>query len=205
MSDEELIILAQNGDGKAMEMIFDRYKSFVRKKASSMFILGADRDDLIQEGMIGLFNAVNEYDRDHDASFATFAGICVLRHMLTAVTAQQCLKHLPLNTYISLYSRVGGDTPGNDANGDNILVNILEDRAGQGVNPESLVIDKENVQALKKSIDMGLSSFEKEVLQLYLTGMKYTEIAAVLNKPEKTTDNALQRIRSKLVKIISSN
>lgn len=196
-SDEELLIRLRDGEGCITDYIMDKYKNLVKSKAKSMYILGADNDDLIQEGMIGLFKAVRDYDSGRDASFSTFADLCVSRQMYTAVQASRRQKHIPLNTYISLYGTAGTDHDGEEEE----LVNVLAARSLQS--PEEVVIDKENVDRLEKTIEKELSSFEKQVLDLYMTGMGYQQIAKVLGKDDKSTDNALQRIKTKLKKVIS--
>lgn len=193
-SDEELLIRLRDGEEAVTDYIMNKYKNLVRKKARSMYILGADSDDLIQEGMIGLFKAVRDYDSGRDASFATFADLCVSRQMYTAVQASRRQKHIPLNTYISLNGSAGGESEGEEEE----LINRLAAQFGQS--PEEVVIDKENVDQLEKTIEKELSSFEKQVLDLYLTGMGYQQIAKVLGKDDKSTDNALQRLKNKLKK-----
>ena len=175
LTDEELITLFRDGDQEAMEMLLNKYKEMVLRKAKSMYILGGDSDDLIQEGMLGLFKAVRDYDCGRDASFRTFAQLCVTRQLYTAVKASSRKKHLPLNTAISL-SRPASS------------------------NPEVYLIGQEEMERLEEKIEKELSAFEKQVLELHLTGMGYVEIAHVLNRDEKSTDNALQRIRAKLRK-----
>lgn len=196
-SDEELIVRLRDGESGITEYLMNKYKNLVRSKAKSMYILGADRDDLIQEGMIGLFKALRDYDSGRDASFLTFADLCVSRQMYTAVQASRRQKHIPLNTYISLYGNVNTNHEGEQEE----LVNVLAAHAGQS--PEELVIDRENVVQLEKAIEQELSSFEKQVLDLYLTGMGYQQIAKVLDRDDKSTDNALQRIKTKLKKRLS--
>lgn len=193
-SDEELLIRLRDGEEAVTDYIMNKYKNLVRKKARSMYILGADSDDLIQEGMIGLFKAVRDYDSGRDASFATFADLCVSRQMYTAVQASRRQKHIPLNTYISLNGSADGEHEGEEEE----LINRLAAQFGQS--PEEVVIDKENVDQLEKTIEKELSSFEKQVLDLYLTGMGYQQIAKVLGKDDKSTDNALQRLKNKLKK-----
>ncbi len=195
-SDEELLIRLRDGEDAIIEYIMNKYKNLVRSKAKSMYILGADSDDLIQEGMIGLFKAVRDYDSGRDASFATFADLCVSRQMYTAVQASRRQKHIPLNTYISLYGSAGTNHEGEEET----LANALAAHSGRS--PEELVIDRENVTQLEKTIEKELSIFEKQVLDLYLTGMGYQQIAKVLGKDDKSTDNALQRIKTKLKKAI---
>lgn len=196
-SDEELILRLRDGEEHITDYIMDKYKNLVKSKAKSMYILGADNDDLIQEGMIGLFKAVRDYDSGRDASFFTFADLCISRQMYTAVQASGRQKHAPLNTYISLYSHVSNEEPGSE---DAELVNVLASRSE--LSPEELLIDRENVENLEKTIDRELSSFEKQVLDLYITGMSYVQIAKVLGKDEKSADNALQRIKGKLKRAI---
>lgn len=193
-SDEELIVRLRDGESGITEYLMNKYKNLVRSKAKSMYILGADSDDLIQEGMIGLFKALRDYDSGRDASFLTFADLCVSRQMYTAVQASRRQKHIPLNTYISLYGSVNTNWEGEQEE----LVNVLVTQAGQS--PEEVLIDRENVIQLEKAIDQELSGFEKQVLDLYLTGMGYQQIAKVLGRDEKSTDNALQRIKTKLKK-----
>ena len=195
-TDEELLIRFRDGEAAIIEYIMNKYKNLVRSKAKSMYILGADSDDRIQEGMIGLFKAVRDYDIGRDASFSTFADLCVSRQMYTAVQASRRQKHIPLNTYISLDNSAGTNREGEEEK----LVNVLAARSGQS--PEEMVIDRENVTQLERTIEKELSSFEKQVLDLYLTGMGYQQIARVLGKDDKSTDNALQRIKTKLKKAI---
>ncbi|MBD5444222.1 MAG: RNA polymerase sporulation sigma factor SigH [Lachnospiraceae bacterium] len=199
-SDEELMIQLRDGDDGIMDFIMNKYKNLVRSKAKSMYILGADGDDLIQEGMIGLFKAVRDFDSGRDASFFTFADLCISRQIYTAVQASRRQKHIPLNTYISLYATARENSGQSEE--DTALVDILA--LGSGQSPEEMVIDKENVEQLERTIEKELSSFEKQVLDLYLTGMSYTQIAKVLGRDEKSTDNALQRIKTKLRKAIYS-
>ncbi len=189
VSDEELIVLLREGENDIMDYIMDKYKGMVKTKAKSMYLLGGDNEDLIQEGMIGLFKAVRDYDSGRDASFATFADLCVSRQMYTAVQASTRKKHTPLNTYISLYAGRGETEEAG-------LVEALP--AGSDSNPEEILIDRENLEGLEQAIERELSSFEKQVLDLYLTGMSYTQIARVLGRDEKSTDNALTRIKAKL-------
>lgn len=198
-SDEELIVRLRDGESAITDYIMDKYKNLVRSKAKSMYILGADREDLIQEGMIGLFKAIRDYDTGRDASFFTFADLCVSRQMYTAVQAAGRQKHAPLNTYISLYASAF-EGEGTDKGEEGELINSVISQSER--NPEEVLIDKENLELLEKAIDKELSSFEKQVLDLYLTGMKYSQIARVLGRDDKSTDNALQRIKSKLKKAI---
>lgn len=195
ISDEELIDRLRQGEEPIMEYICTKYKEAVRRKAKTMYILGGERDDLIQEGMVGVFKAVRDYDSGRDASFATFADLCISRQMYTAVQAADRQKHIPLNSYVSLYT--GGLVDGEGETRE--MLEQLEDR--EKLNPEELFLDKERVADMEQKISRELSGFEKQVLDLYLTGMNYTEIAKVLDRDSKSTDNALQRIRNKLKKI----
>jgi len=192
-SDGELIDRLRRGETPIMDYICEKYKNLVRSKAKSMFILGADNEDLIQEGMIGLFKAVRDYDVGRDASFSTFAELCINRQMYTAVQASKRRKHFPLNTYISLDSEETGD----DREGVN-LAEFLADKAE--LSPEERFLDKERVAYLERIIEEELSDFEKQVFDLYITGMSYSQIAKVLGRDEKATDNALQRLKAKIRK-----
>ncbi len=197
-SDEELIVRLRDGETGITDFLMDKYKNLVRSKAKSMYILGADSEDLIQEGMIGLFKALRDYDMGRDTSFLTFADLCVSRQMYTAVQASRRKKHSPLNSYISLYSDVSqkGENGGEETE----LVNVLSSLSEKS--PEEKWIDRENMELLEKTIEKELSGFEKQVLDLYLTGMGYIQIARVLGRDGKSTDNALQRIKSKLRRAI---
>ncbi|MDE5699499.1 MAG: RNA polymerase sporulation sigma factor SigH [Lachnospiraceae bacterium] len=192
-TDEELIDRLRSGERGITDYIMDKYKNLVRNKAKSMYILGADNDDLIQEGMIGLFKAVRDYDSGRDASFYTFADLCISRQMYNAVQASRREKHIPLNTYISLYADMTeAESDGNSTELVNVIASAVE------TNPEQLMIDRENVADIEAIIEKELSSFEKQVLDLYITGMSYSQIARVLSRDAKSTDNALQRLKAKL-------
>ena len=194
LSDEELITRSREGDEEAVETLMTRYKGLVLGKAKSMYILGGDSDDLIQEGMLGLFKAVRDYDSGRDASFRTFAQLCVTRQLYTAVTASGRKKHIPLNTAISLSQSAGGEHEG-DGPLDGLIDLIPSDA---NLNPEEYLIGQESLEQLENWIAEELSDFERQVLELRLTGLGYVEIAHVLNRDEKSTDNALQRIKMKL-------
>lgn len=197
-TDEELIERLREGEGQIMEYLMDKYKNLVRSKAKSMYILGGDTQDLIQEGMIGLFKAVRDYDSGRDASFFTFAQLCVSRNIYSAVQRSGRKKHAPLNFYTSIYGtdngRDGEGSEGGFYNGMELMAD------GEASNPEEILIGQENMEQLQKYIDEELSPFENQVLELHITGMGYVEIAKVLGRDEKATDNALQRIRAKLKK-----
>ena len=197
-SDEELIVRYRDGDTDAMDFIFERYKHLVRKKAKAMFLAGGDNDDLIQEGMIGLYKAIRDYNTDREASFATFASMCINRQMITSVAASNRKKNMPLNTYVSYDMPAGGDE-----DSDMRLVDILQSQTE--LNPEKLLIDKEHNWDLKSRLKEVLSTFEQQVLTYYLEGMDYTAIAKKMQKPPKSVDNALQRIRSKAARLTLEN
>ena len=196
-TDEELLTRLRDGESDVTDYIMNKYKNMVRTKAASMYILGADKDDLIQEGMIGLFKAIRDYDAGRDASFKTFADLCVSRQMYTAIQASNRKKHAPLNGYISLYAKMDGA----DEDMEFSLDQVLEDM--NDMDPESMMIDRENTRDIEEFIENGLSDFEQAVLELHLTGMSYTEIARVLGKDEKSTDNALQRLKTKIRKYVN--
>lgn len=196
-TDEELIIRYRDGDKQIMDYLMDKYKHVVRNKAGRMFILGADKDDLIQEGMIGLFKAVRDYDSGRDASFLTFAELCISRQMYTAIQAANRKKHLPLNSYISLYKNQEDETL------EGQLIGAIQNFSEQ--NPEEILIDRENVETLQTIIDQELSTFERQVLELSMTGMGYIDIARLLGKDPKSTDNALNRVKTKIRKAIARN
>lgn len=197
--DEELIRRLRDGDGSVMDYLMEKYKDLVRRKARSMYLPGADQEDLIQEGMIGLFKAVRDYDCGRDASFYTFADLCISRQMYTAVQASQRLKHTPLNTYVSLdsHGRMEEDRDPETQT----LAELLTDKTGR--NPEELFLDKERVAYLEKRIATELSELERQVLDLYITGMSYTQIAKVLRRSEKATENALTRAKQKIRSFLS--
>ena len=197
LPDEDLISLIREGDSQATDYLMEKYKDLVRMRAGSMYILGGDREDLVQEGMIGLFKAIRDYDCGRDASFRTFASLCVSRQLYSFVRSSGRKKNIPLNTALSLNASSGTDETEGEADA---LLDFL--KADETSNPEEYLLHQERLQRLEKKIEGQLSSFEKQVLDLHLTGMGYVEIAHVLNKPEKSTDNALQRVRTKLRSII---
>lgn len=184
IKDEELIFRFKNGESEILDYLMEKYKNMVRKKARTMFLIGGENDDLIQEGMIGLFKAVRDYQPDKDASFQTFAGICVDRQIYNAIQSSNRQKHQPLNSYISL----------SEQDGEN------EEHLGDAwvENPESIIIDQENVQSLEQEITTTLSPMENQVLEYYLAENGYGEIAQIMGKTPKSIDNALQRIRTKI-------
>lgn len=195
LTDEELIDCLRDGDNRVADYLCEKYKNLVRKEANSMFILGADHEDLIQEGMIGLFKAMNHYDAGRDASFYTFAKLCISRQLYTAIQTSNRQKNIPLNNYISISGGVKED------DGETEDLNKMVCPVGQ--NPEESLIDKENVRTLERRIEEELSDFEKKVLDLRLTGMGTKEISKVLGREQKATENALNRLKNKIRKIMS--
>lgn len=195
LPDEELVKAAQSGDESALEAIMERYKNLVYAKAKPYFIAGADKDDIIQEGAIGLYNAVMDFDCEKLPFFNAFAGVCVSRRILTAVKAAARQKHIPLNSYISLDN---GSADGDASIGAAIPSNSAGD-------PEAILIDRENVDGIEYKINKALSKLELEVLVYYLRDMSYREIAKLLGKDIKAVDNAVQRIRKKLEGILSKD
>ena len=190
LSDEELVELSASGDRRATEFILSKYKNLVRNRAKAYFLAGADRDDIVQEGMIGLFKAVRDFDVTKQASFRGFAEMCIKRQMITAVKAATRQKHAPLNSYVSLSEPIYED------NTERTLVDMLAER--KVVDPEEVFLRREKAETLSAEIEEKLSNLEKAVLSLYIDGMNYQEIAVELDRPPKSIDNALQRIKRKL-------
>lgn len=201
LSDEQIVLLAQNQDKDATDYLMEKYKNLVRKKARTLFLAGGDGDDLIQEGMIGLYHAIRDYQEDRQTKFSTFAGMCVTRQMYTAIKAFNRQKNLPLNTYISLYAKKEKDL-GNWEEERFLLDEFMQLSSD---NPEDIVINRENFDLLNLRFRKSLSKLEQNVLDLYLSGMTYTQIATELKRSAKTIDNALQRIKNKLRDIFEKN
>lgn len=194
-SDEELVVLAQQSDDKALDYLLSKYFVYVRNKSLSYYIVGADRDDIIQEGMIGLFKAVRDFSSERGVSFKTFADVCVTRQIITAVKNASRQKHAPLNFYVSLNKSVS------DEDDDSTLSDILGQ--AKDSNPEEILIKKENADILGSEMSRLLSQFELLVLTLYLQGNSYQDIGKMIGKTPKSVDNALQRIKKKFEKISS--
>ncbi|WP_407635730.1 RNA polymerase sporulation sigma factor SigH [Halanaerobium saccharolyticum] len=190
MSDDELVELVHQGDMEAQETLIKRYKNFVLAKSRSYFLVGADREDIVQEGMIGLYKAVRDYKIERLASFRAFAELCITRQIITAIKAATRQKHQPLNTYISL------NKPIYDEESDRTLLDIL--KGGKLSNPEALFISNETYDLIESEISSMLSDLEFDVLQEYLDGKSYQKIAESLDKHVKSVDNALQRVKRKL-------
>ena len=186
LTDEELVEKIREGETICMDALIERYKRQVRNQARALYLIGGDSDDLIQEGMLGLFKAIRDYRPEKEVSFEAFAKLCISRQMYSAIQAAGRQKHAPLNTYVELSDQL-------DAQED----------SPQGKSPEELLIDRENIEGLQEEIWKPLSAMEKKILHFYLEGESYTEIASRLNKTPNSIDNALQRIRRKLKKILT--
>ena len=192
MVDDEVIASIREGHPMALEFLIDRYKNFVKSKARTYFLIGADRDDIIQEGMIGLFKAIRDYDREKLASFRSFAEICITRQMITAIKSATRQKHIPLNTYISL------NKPVYEQETDRTLLDILE--GTKDPDPLDVFISREEIDNLETQIGEVLSELEWKVLRRYVEGKSYLEISNEINRDSKCIDNALQRVKKKLEK-----
>ncbi len=196
MPDEQVVALARDNDSQALEYIFNKYKNFVRSKARSYFLIGADREDIVQEGMIGLFKAIRDFKEDKLSSFRAFAELCITRQIITAIKTATRQKHIPLNFYVSL------NKPVFDDESDRMLIDVLT--ATKITNPEELFIGQEELRTIENRIGETLSQFEWSVLSSYLQGRSYQEIAVDLNRHVKSIDNALQRVKRKLEKLLES-
>lgn len=185
-TDEELIVFCQNGDNEAMDVLLDRYKKLVRKLSREYFLVGAETEDLIQEGLIGLFKAIRDYKTGKNIQFRSFAKLCIRRQLITAIKQSQRHKHQPLNNYVSLTYKEYDENP---------LMELIESEV---LSPENIVISFEGIKNLNEKIKNDLSAFEKKVLTKFLEGMSYIEISENLKSNSKAVDNALQRIKKKL-------
>ena len=195
MTDEELIDQLREGDRQVMDYICDKYKNLVRSKAKSMYILGGDSEDLIQEGMIGLFKAIRDFRPDKLSSFRAFAELCVTRQIITAIKTATRQKHIPLNSYVSL------NKPIYEEESDRTLMDVITE--GRSADPEELLIGRESYVSIESRIDEALSPLERRVLAAYLDGKSYQEIAQMLDRHVKSIDNALQRVKHKLEKLMA--
>lgn len=190
-TDDELVLAARSGDDVALAELLTKYRNFARVKARSYFLVGADREDIVQEGMIGLYKAIRDFNPDMQTSFRAFAELCVTRQIITAIKTATRQKHTPLNSYVSFNRPVVSDEDGDRVLGDVIPTVAITD-------PADLVISSERIRALQRHFDEVLSDLEAEVLRLYVEGKSYQEIAESLNRHVKSIDNALQRIKRKL-------
>lgn len=194
LEDEEIVTRFREGDADAQDYLIIKYKNFVRSKARSYFLIGADREDIIQEGMIGLYKAIRDYKGDKLSSFRAFADLCITRQIITAIKTATRQKHIPLNSYVSL------NKPIYDEESDRTLMDVL---SGMRItDPEALVIGQEEIDDIELKMGEILSPLEWQVLMLYLEGKSYQEIALGLNRHVKSIDNALQRVKRKLEKYL---
>lgn len=193
-TDEEIVDMAQKGDRVALEFLLSKYKNFVRSKARSYFLIGADHEDIVQEGMIGLFKSIRDYQLERLSSFRAFAELCITRQIITAIKTATRQKHLPLNSYVSL------NKPIYDEESDRTLMDVIVE--GHAQNPEELIIGREDILSIRDQVGTVLSSLEQDVLSAYLDGKSYQEIADKLGRHVKSIDNALQRVKRKLEKYL---
>lgn len=196
-TDEQIVEMSHNGDSSAEEHLLDKYKNFVRSKARSYFLVGADHEDIVQEGMIGLYKAIRDYRPDKLSSFRAFAELCITRQIITAIKTATRQKHIPLNNYVSL------NKPLYDEESDRTLLDVIIE--GRTSDPEEMIINMENVGNIRAKISEVLSGLEQEVLDAYLDGRSYQEIAESLGRHVKSIDNALQRVKRKLEKYLEEN
>jgi len=196
MVDEEIVELAKDGDIGAQEYLIHKYKNFVRAKARSYFLIGADREDIIQEGMIGLYKAIRDFRCDKLSSFRAFAELCITRQIITAIKTATRQKHIPLNSYVSL------NKPIYDEDSDRTLLDIIS--GSKITDPEELIISREEFDDIEEKMGEILSSLEWKVLMYYLEGKSYQEIAVDLKRHVKSIDNALQRVKRKLERYLEN-
>ena len=197
MNDEQVVELCHQGDSEAEEYLLNKYKNFVRAKARSYFLIGADHEDIVQEGMIGLYKAIRDFKPEKLSSFRAFAELCITRQIITAIKTATRQKHIPLNSYVSL------NKPLYDEESDRTLLDVIME--GRITDPEELIINRENLGNIHNKISEVLSGLEQEVLQAYLDGKSYQEIAESLGRHVKSIDNALQRVKRKLEKYLEEN
>ncbi len=197
MNDEDVVALCRQGDTMAEEYLLNKYKNFVRSKARSYFLIGADHEDIVQEGMIGLYKAIRDFRPDKLSSFRAFAELCITRQIITAIKTATRQKHIPLNSYVSL------NKPLYDEESDRTLLDVIIE--GRATNPEELIIGQEDLNSIHHKIDEVLSGLEQEVLRAYLDGKSYQEIADNLGRHVKSIDNALQRVKRKLEKYLEES
>ena len=195
MDELQIIQAAQSGDGEAMTYLLEKYKSMVRALSRPLFLLDGDKDDLLQEGMIGLFKAIRTYDADRGTAFETFANLCISSQLYSAIKISNRQKNIPLNSYISLDMSDGFEEGGDSFFELNRALTVWQQ------NPEEIVIGEENARNIKRRLYSRLSKMEMQVLSLFLKGLTYQEIAGKLGKSPKAIDNALQRIKTKLLKL----
>lgn len=196
-TDSQLLAMSHQGDDCATDYLLEKYKALVRKKARTLYLIGGENDDLIQEGMIALYKAIREFDPSRETSFVAFAVMCIEHQLYNVIKGANRLKNSPLNSYISLYAPT--------ETGENTSRETLADtlQPTELMNPEDILIDQENISALERVMDQELSSFESTVVHLYIDGCNYQQIAELLKKSAKSVDNALQRAKKKLEKAVN--
>lgn len=197
LDDDEIIELVHQGNGEALDFLIDKYKNFVRAKARTYFLIGADKEDIIQEGMIGLYKAIRDYNGDKLSSFKAFAELCITRQIITAIKTATRQKHIPLNSYVSL------DKPIYDEESDRTLLDVIA--GSKAIDPQELLVNQENFGDMEVKLSELLSEFERKVLHLYLDGRTYQEMSEELKRHVKSIDNALQRVKRKLEQLIETN
>lgn len=194
LDDEEIIVRINQGQIQALDYLINKYKNFVRAKARTYFLIGADREDIVQEGMIGLYKAIRDYREGKLSSFKAFAELCVTRQIITAIKTATRQKHIPLNSYVSL------DKPIYDEESDRTLLDVIA--GSKAIDPQEMVVNKEKFSDMEEKISELLSELERQVLSLYLDGRSYQEISVELKRHVKSIDNALQRVKRKLEKYL---
>ena len=196
LTDEQVVKLAQEEDSQALEYLLNKYKNFVRTKARSYFLIGADHEDIVQEGMLGLYKAIRDYREEKLSSFRAFAELCITRQIITAIKTATRQKHIPLNSYVSL------NKPIYEEDSDRTLLDVITE---EGLSdPEEMMIDREDLSFIEGRIGQMMSDLEKEVLIRYMEGKSYVEIASEMGRHVKSIDNALQRIKRKLLKYLET-
>ena len=200
MQDEEIIAKIHNGDTEALDYLIYKYRALVKSKLSKYFIIGAEEEDITQEGLIGLYKAIKDYKGDKQSSFKSFANLCIERQLITAIKSSNRQKHIPLNSYLSLNMNAYTN---DDDNSETEIINVLNSNIVE--DPLETITKKEYYNSVETAIDTSLSDFEKKVLSRYIHGDSYVKIAESLDTPVKSIDNAIQRIRKKTVKKIGND
>ncbi|RKQ32363.1 RNA polymerase sporulation sigma factor SigH [Oceanobacillus halophilus] len=196
LDDEGILALIHQGNSHALDYLIQKYKNFVRAKARTYFLIGADKEDIVQEGMIGLYKAIRDYDEDKLTSFKAFAELCITRQIITAIKTATRQKHIPLNSYVSL------DKPIYDEESDRTLLDVIA--GSKAIDPQELLVNREKMGDMESKLSELLSDLEKQVLHLYLDGRTYQEISADLKRHVKSIDNALQRVKRKLEQLLET-
>ncbi len=196
LEESEVLSLAKEGETAAVEFMLNKYKNFVKSKARTYFLIGAEKSDIVQEGMIGLYKAIKDYNPESGASFRSFADLCITRQIITAIKTATRQKHMPLNSYISLNKNT-------DDESDNTMIDSISE--SRHLDPEEIMINKERMSFIESKLNSSLSTYETNVLKGYIAGKNYAEISIELGKSEKSIDNALQRIKKKIEKLTSGS